>query len=136
MQERQKGLRSARQCRAQNQEHQGEEHLERPGELEPRVRQVLCLDAWAAGQHQTVGLPARQGASESELRAAVPIRVVPWRALASVAARQQVRPARREPAPERQAWQRDEPAPAPEQWVWQQGEQQVSPHPEEPELPD
>ncbi len=109
MPERPKGLQNGQQCRARNWDHQGEERL--GGErLGFRVRQVLCRDAWVAGQRLEAEHLARQGASESGLQAAALIRAVRSRATASAAALQQVVLARPEPSRERQAQQPDEPA--------------------------
>jgi hypothetical protein len=82
---------------------------------------VLQPDAWEAGQRLPAERPARQGASESGLQAAAPIRAARLRAMVSAVARQQVL-ARPEPVPERQAQQPDEPASAQEQRVSQQQE--------------
>ena len=136
MTERQQELRNAQQCQVQNQEHLDEERRERlrgeepldhrdeerlerrRGErLEFRVRRVQQPDAWAAGQRQPAERLVQQGASESGLQAAAPIRAVRSRAMVSAAAPQQVLLARPEPGRERQAQQPDEPAPVREQRV-------------------
>ena len=119
MTERQQELRNAQQCQVQNQEHRDEERRERlRGErLEFRVRRVQQPDAWAAGQRQPAERLVQQGASESGLQAAAPIRAVRSRAMVSEAAPQQVLLARPEPGRERQAQQPDEPAPVREQRV-------------------
>jgi hypothetical protein len=134
--ERQQELRNAQQCRVQNQEHRDEERRERlrgeerldhrdeerqerrRGErLEFRVHRVQQPDAWAAGQRQPAERPVQQGAWESGLQAAAPIRAARSRATVSAVARQQVVLARPEPGRERQAQQPDEPAPVREQQV-------------------
>jgi hypothetical protein len=93
--ERQQELRNAQQYRVQNQDHRDEERRERlrgeepldhraeerqerrRGErLEFRVRRVQQPDAWAAGQRPPAERPVQQGASESGLQAAAPIRAV------------------------------------------------------------
>jgi hypothetical protein len=87
-------------------------------------------DAWEAAQRLPAERPAQQGASESELQAAAPIRAARSRAMVSEVARQQAVPARPEPVRARQAQQPDEPASAREQRVSQQQEQPASQQPE------
>lgn len=127
-----KGLRNARQCRARNREHRGEERL--GGErLDFRVRWVLQPDAWVAGQRLAAERLLRQDASESGLQAAALILAVRSQAMVSAVARQQEMPARPESVRERQGQQPDELASAPERRVSQQQEQQASQQPEPPE---
>jgi hypothetical protein len=83
-----------------------------------------------AGQRLPAERPARQGASESGLQAAAPIRAAPSRAMVSAVARQRVVLARPEPVRERQAQRPVEPASAQEQRVSQQQEQPASQQPE------
>ena len=124
-----KGLRNARQCRARNRDHSGEERL--GGEqLDFQVRQMLQPDAWVAGQHLAAERLRRQDASESELQAAALTRVARPRATASAVARQQVMLARPEPSRELQVQQPDEPAPSPERRVSEQRERQALQQPE------
>ncbi len=145
MTERQQELRNAQQYRVQNQEHRDEERLDHRGEerqerrrgerLEFRVRLVQQPGAWAAGQRQPAERLVQQGASESGLQAAAPIRAARSWAMVSALAPQQVVLARPEPGRERQAQQPDEPAPVREQRVSEQRERPASQQQEQPERP-
>jgi hypothetical protein len=92
-------------------------------------------DAWEAAQRLPAERPAQQGASESELQAAAPIRAARSRAMVSAVAQQQVVLARPEPGRERQAQQPDEPASALEQQVSEQRERPASQQQDQPERP-